>query len=99
MVGASEGRARVEIRELGTTVLELETLRDWPCQNACTAVATESTGSYWKPLFNVPEDHLEVVLANPRHVKSLPGHKTDRKDGIWLAHLLRPGLMWPEKGR
>jgi len=61
------------------SVLELETLRDWLCQNACTAVATEGTGSHWKPVFNVPENHMEVVLANPRHVTK--ACRTTRRTG------------------
>ena len=56
----------------------------------------ESTGPYWKPVFNVLEEGgLEVVLANPQQVKNLRGHKTDMKDCWWLAHLLRHGMIRP----
>jgi transposase len=58
-------------------------------------VVIESTGSYWKPVFNVLEKSVTVVLANPVQVKNLRGHKTDRKDSEWLAYLLRHGLIRP----
>jgi hypothetical protein len=55
----------------------------------------ESTGSYWKPVFNVLEDSAKVYLANPHEVKDRKGHKTDDKDGWWLAHLLRHAMIHP----
>ena len=55
----------------------------------------ESTGSYWKPVFNVLEDGVKVYLANPQEVKNRKGHKTDNKDGWWLAHLLRHAMIHP----
>src|SRR6516165_9963235 len=55
----------------------------------------ESTGSYWKPVFNVLEDAVKVYLANPQEVKNRRGHKTDDKDGWWLAHLLRHAMIHP----
>ena len=55
----------------------------------------ESTGSYWKPVFNVLEDAVKVYLANPQEVKNRKGHKTDNKDGWWLAHLLRHAMIHP----
>jgi transposase len=55
----------------------------------------ESTGSYWKPVFNVLEDGFKVYLANPHEVKNRKGHKTDKKDSWWLAHLLRHAMIRP----
>src|SRR5260370_31920836 len=55
----------------------------------------ESTGSYWKPVFNVLEEAARVYLANPQEVKNRKGHKTDDNDGWWLAHLLRHAMIQP----
>ena len=79
----------------GTVVSELERLRDWLKQEGVTHVVMESTASYWKPVFNVLEGHLQVYLANPEEVKNRKGHKTDDKDGWWLAHLLRHAMIHP----
>ena len=53
----------------------------------------ESTGVYWKPVFNVLEDDFEIILVNARHVKNVPGHKTDKKDSVWISKLLLSGLL------
>src|SRR4029077_10732851 len=95
MVGPLEGEPRVEIRKFGTFRAELEGLRDWLKQQAITHVVMESTGSYWKPVFNVLEDAGKVYLANPQEGKNRKGHKTDNKDGWWLAHLLRHAMIYP----
>jgi transposase len=95
MSGAADSEGEFEIREFGTTVSELQRLRDWISQQGCTHAAIESTGSYWKPVFNVLEGAIEVVLAQPEQVKARKGHKTDRKDSWWLAHLLRHGMIRP----
>src|SRR4029077_5141800 len=95
MVGPLEGEPRVEIRKFGTFRAELEGLRDWLKQQAITHVVMESTGSYWKPVFNVLEDAGKVYLANPQEGKNRKGHKTDNKDGWWLAHLLRHAMIHP----
>jgi transposase len=63
------------------------------CQKGAQQVAIESTGVYWKPVFNILEGVLEVVLVNARHVKGVPGRKTDVRDCEWLADLLRHGLL------
>ena len=73
----------------------METLRDWLKQEGVTHVVMESTGSYWKPVFNVLETDFQVYLANPQEVKNRKGHKTDDKDGWWLAHLLRHAMIHP----
>lgn len=93
MVGAADKEPSVEIRRFETTNAELEKLRDGLAANGCTHAVMESTGSYWKPIFNVLEPMMAVVLANPQQVKNLPGQKTDRRDGKRLAHLLRHGLI------
>ncbi len=53
----------------------------------------ESTGVYWKPVFNILEEDFEVILVNARHIKNVPGHKTDKKDSKWIAKLLLSGLL------
>jgi transposase len=68
-------------------------LRDWLVAAHCTHVAIESTGVYWKPVFNILEDALTVILINPEHAHALRGRKTDVKDAEWLADLLRHGLL------
>jgi len=95
MTGPLNGEARVEMQRFGVTVAELERLRDWFVKQAVTHVVMESTGSYWKPVFNVLEDSVKVYLANPLEVKTRKGHKTDDKDGWWLAHLLRHAMIHP----
>ena len=95
MIGPLDGEARAEKRRFGTTVAELQQLQGWLKQERITHVVMESTGSYWKPVFNVLEDAVKVYLANPREVKIRKGHKTDDKDGWWLAHLLRHAMIHP----
>jgi len=95
MTGSLMGEARVERRRYDTTVGELERLRDWLVEEKITHVVMESTGSYWKPVFNVLEGAVQVYLANPQQVKNRKGHKTDDKDGWWLAHLLRHAMIHP----
>lgn len=95
MVGALDGEAQVERRRFGTNRGELENLREWLRQEGVTHAVMESTGSYWKPVFNVLENSVQVYLANPEEVKGRKGHKTDDKDGWWLAHLLRHAMIHP----
>lgn len=71
----------------------LEQLRDWLKECGVTHVAMESTGVYWKPVYNVLEEDFEVILVNARHIKNVPGHKTDKKDSKWIAKLLLCGLL------
>jgi transposase len=95
MVGPENAEPRTETRRFGTNVADLEQLRDWFKQQGITHAVMESTGSYWKPVFNVLEGTLTVYLANPHQVKPRKGHKTDNKDGYWLAHLLRHAMIQP----
>jgi transposase len=86
-------RARKEVQHFGTTTAELWRLHAWLSEAGCTHVAMESTSVYWKPVFNVLEGRFAVVLANPAHIKAVPGRKTDVKDCEWLADLLAHGLV------
>jgi transposase len=70
-------------------------LSDWLLACGCTHVAMESTGDYWKPIFNLLEGTFEVLLVNVQHVKAVPGRKTDVNDAAWLAELLQHGLLRP----
>jgi transposase len=82
-----------EIRTFGTMTVDLLALSDWLLACGCTHVAIESTGDYWKPVFNILEGTCEVLLVNAQHVKAVPGRKTDVKDAAWLAELLQHGLL------
>jgi len=84
-----------QIRTFSTMTDALLQLRDWLVAAQCTHVAIESTGVYWKPVFNVLEDALTVILINPEHARALRGRKTDIKDAEWLADLLRHCLLKP----
>lgn len=95
MTGPLDGEARVERRRFGTITADLESLRDWVKAERITHVVMESTGSYWKPVFNVLDGSVKVYLANPQEVKNRKGHKSDDKDGWWLAHLLRHAMIHP----
>jgi transposase len=95
MVGPLEAEPRSETRRFGTNVADLEQLRDWFREEGITHAVMESTGSYWKPVFNIVEEAVTVYLANPHQVKPRKGHKTDNKDGHWLAHLLRHAMIQP----
>lgn len=91
--GAS-GEVVSQKRTFRTVTSQLQELARWLGQHGCRHVALESTGVYWKPVFNVLEPAgLEVVLVNAQHVKNVPGRKTDAKDAEWLATLLRVGLL------
>jgi transposase len=83
-----------ETKEFSSFTSSLTELKDWCIQQGVTHIAMESTGVYWKPVFNVLEDErFEIILVNARHVKNIPGHKTDKKDSAWLSKLLLTGLL------
>jgi transposase len=89
-------RRRVEhVAEFQTTVQGLLALRDWLEAHEVEQVAMEATGVYWKPVWAVLEDRFECVLVNARHVKQVPGRKTDVRDAEWLCQLLEAGLLKP----
>lgn len=82
----------------GTTSAELRKLTMWLVENDCQSVAMESTGSYWKPIFNILElsgTDMKIIVVNARHMKNVPGHKTDVNDAEWIAELLQYGLLRP----
>jgi transposase len=91
----SQGRGRKaqETCSFGTTTVELLRMLDWLNEWECSHVAMESTGEYWKPVYNILEGQIEILLVNARHVKAVPGRKTDVGDAEWLAELLRHGLL------
>ena len=82
-----------ETREYGAFTEDIESLRSWLKTNKVSHVAMESTGVYWKPVFNILEEDFEIILVNARHIKNVPGHKTDKKDSRWIAKLLLSGLL------
>jgi transposase len=88
-----QGGWHKEIRTFSTMTLELLALSDWLQAASCTHVAMESTGEYWKPVFNILEGNFEVLLVNAAHIKNVPGRKTDVKDAQWIAELLQHGLL------
>jgi transposase len=95
LVGVPGGRVRREERSFSTVVAGLLALLDWLVELGCTHVAMESTGVYWKPIYNLLEDQLTVIVANAEHIKQVPGRKTDVSDAAWIAGLLRHGLLRP----
>src|SRR5919106_797258 len=89
-----EGGGREQhVAEFPTTVAGLLTLRDWLAAHAVTQVAMEATHVYWKPVWAVLEDEFELLLVNARHVKQVPGRKTDVSDAAWLCQLAEAGLL------
>jgi transposase len=87
------GQARQEIRTFGTMTCDLLALSDWLAEQGVEQVAMESTGVYWKPVFNILEGRFAVMLVNAQHIKQVPGRKTDVKDCAWIAQLLQHGLL------
>jgi transposase len=91
--GDARGNLQRETRTYGTTTRELLNLCDWLAQSEVTQIVMESTGEYWKPVYNVLESSFEVMVVNSHHFKQVPGRKTDVKDAEWLAELLSYGLV------
>lgn len=90
----ADGAVAKTLQTFGTTTGELLALLDWLVGAGCTHVAMESTGSYWKPVFNLLEGSFaQVLVVNAQHVKALPGRKKDTLDAEWLAELLQHGLL------
>jgi transposase len=95
VVPGPDGAPAREVCRFGAMTADLRGLRDWLLARGCAVVAMESTGPYWKPVWNLLEDSFALVLVNPQHMKAIPGRKTDQKDCEWLAELLRHGLLKP----
>src|SRR2546425_1923532 len=90
---AAKGKSRKEKKRFGTFTHDLLQLADWLAQCGVTHVAMESTGVYWKPVWNILAEQFEVLLVNAQHIKAVPGRKTDQKDSEWIADLLQHGLL------
>jgi transposase len=88
-----KGKPVKDVRTFGTMTDDLLALGDWLSAAGCTHVAMESTGVYWKPIYNLLEDRFALLLVNAYHIKAVPGRKTDVKDCAWIADLLRHGLL------
>ena len=86
---------RKQVKTFSAMTNALIELRDWLKSEGCTAVAMEATGVYWKPVYNILEGHFELIVANARHIKAVPGRKTDLKDAEWIADRPRHGLLQP----
>lgn len=92
---APNGERRKERQTFSTMTPDLVRLREWLKERQCNQVAMESTGVFWRPIFNMLEGHLEVMVVNAGHIKTVPGRKTDSKDAEWIADLLQHGLLRP----
>jgi transposase len=92
-VKQADGSYHTERRTFGTMTSELLALSDWLMGNGVTHVAMESTGEYWKPIFNILEENFTVVLVNAQHLSRVPGRKTDQSDADWICELMQYGLL------
>jgi transposase len=90
---SERGEVRHEVRRFATTTAGLLELADWLRQAGCTHVAMEATGVYWKPVWHILEGEFELILANPLHIRNVPGRKSDINDATWIADLLAHGLI------
>lgn len=88
-----QGQAQRTIRECATVTAALLELADWLAQAGCRHVAMESTGVYWKPVYNLLEGQCDILVVNAQHLKRVPGRKTDVRDAEWIAELLQHGLL------
>ena len=83
-----------EIRQFSTITEDILQLVSWLKETDCEMVAMESTGSYWKPVYNIfEEEQIPIMVVNAQHIKGVPGRKTDVKDAEWIADLVRHGLV------
>jgi transposase len=89
----ANGERHKEVRTYRTVTKELLELFDWLTAAGCTHVAMESTGVYWRPVYNLLEGHFELLVVNAQHIKAVPGRKTDVRDAEWLADLVQHGLL------
>jgi transposase len=92
-VPADGGGREQHVAEFTTTVAGLLTLRDWLAAHGVTQVTMEATGVFWKPVWAILEDEFECLLVNARHVKQVPGRKTDVSDAVWICQLAEAGLL------
>jgi transposase len=95
LAGGGSAQPKPVVRTFGTMTEDLLRLGDWLGSQGVTDVAMESTGVFWKPIYNLLEDRFELLLVNAAHMKAVPGRKTDANDAEWIADLLRHGLLRP----
>lgn len=93
ILGPANRQAKKEVRTFGTMTRDLLDLRQWLGELGVTHVGMESTGVYWKPVYALLEGDFELIVGNARHIKNVPGRKTDVKDSEWIANLVRHGLI------
>ena len=93
LIQVPSGKLKRTVRSFGTTTAQLLSLSDWLSNQQVTQIAMESTGEYWKPIYNILESNFEIMVVNAHHLKNVPGRKTDVKDAEWIADLLRHGLL------
>jgi transposase len=93
LLTAPDGTVQRTLRTFGTMTADLLALDEWLRRLGVTQVAMESTGVYWRPVYNLLEDGRTLTLVNATHMKAVPGRKTDVKDSEWIADLLRHGLL------
>lgn len=87
------GHPHKERQTFSTMTPDLLRLRDWLKGHGCSCAAMESTGVFWKPIYNLLEEHFQVLVVNAQHIKAVSGRKTDVKDAEWIADLLQHGLL------
>jgi transposase len=93
LITRPDGAVERQVRTFKTMTTDLLALADWLQRLEVTHVAMESTGVYWRPVYNLLEDGRTLLLVNPQHMRAVPGRKTDVRDSEWLAELLRHGLL------
>ena len=92
LLSGPDGKAR-HLRRFGTMTRDVAELAEWLSGHGVTKVAMESTGVYWKPIWNLLEGRFDMLLVNAQHIRAVPGRKTDMKDCDWIAELLQHGLL------
>ncbi len=90
---SSDGQSYQEKRTFETKTADLLALSDWLMSHGVTHVAMESTGEYWKPVFNILENNFTVLVVNAQHISKVPGRKTDQSDAEWIAELMQFGML------
>lgn len=93
MLTHDDGTVQQQVRTCASTTVGLLALSDWLESQSVTVIAMESTGIFWRPVFTILEEGRTIILVNAKHMKAVPGRKTDIKDSEWLADLLRHGLL------
>ena len=93
LIPGKKGKVRRGVKTFGTTTKSLQGLKSWLLEMGVTHAAMESTGVYWKPVYNILQGEMEVWVVNAQHIKQVPGRKTDVKDAEWIATLMRMGLL------